>query len=313
MKKKRYIHLSSECGSLKKKNDNEGKEVMEEKNFHCPICDTDSLDTVVYTVLGYPISQCAECAVGRANVENFDPYSYYNNGYFTGKYEHSYTDYIGSKEVLNQEFAKTVEFIRATGPRQGKLLEVGCAYGLFLLQAKQYYDDYGVEPVEEAATYCQSSGLTNVKHGMLTKDDLEKIGTLDVAVMLDVIEHIDNVAKTVEMIAKNLRPGGSFIITTGDWNSLVARLTGKRWRLMAPPLHLWYFTPDSLEKLGQRFGLELISYTYPWKIVPLELVLQQALTMLGISVKVSLPKIFKTIGIPVSLHDAMRMTFRKVA
>ena len=131
--------------------------------------------------------------------------------------------------------------------------------------------------------------------------------------MLDVIEHIDNVTETIEMIAKNLRPGGSLIITTGDWSSLVARITGKRWRLMAPPLHLWYFTPDSLKKLGQRFGLKLISNTYPWKIVPLELILQQALTMLGINVKVSLPKIFKTLGIPVSLNDAMRMTFRKVA
>jgi len=288
------------------------KEVMKGKSFHCQICDIDCQYTVVYTVQGYPITKCVECGVGRADVEDFDPYFYYDDGYFTGKYEHSYTDYVGSKEVLNQEFARTVEFIRSIGPDQGKLLEVGCAYGLFLQQAKQYYDVHGIEIVKAAAAYCKSSGLSNVKHGTLTKDDLEKIGTLDVAIMLDVIEHIDNVAETVEMIANHLRPGGSFIITTGDWGSLIAKLTGSKWRLMAPPLHLWYFTPVSLEKLGHRFGLELISCEYPWKIVPFELILQQALTMLGINIKVSLPKIFKTLGLPVSLHDAMRLTFRKI-
>lgn len=286
--------------------------MMKGESSRCKICDVVCLHTVVYTVQGYPINKCDECGVGRADVDGFDPYYYYDNGYFTGKYEHSYTDYIGSKEILNREFAKTVDFIRSIGPEQGKLLEVGCAYGLFLQQAKQYYDVHGVEIVETAAAYCQSSGLTNVKHGVLAKDELEKIGDLDVAVMLDVIEHIDDVAETVEMIANYLRPGGSFTVTTGDWSSLVARITGPKWRLMAPPLHLWYFTPDSLEKLGQRFGLELISYNYPWKIVPLELILQQAFTMLGINIKVTLPKFLKTVGFPVSLHDAMRMTFRKV-
>jgi len=283
------------------------------KEFRCQICDIKSSHSVVYTVQGYPICKCSGCGVGRVEVESFDPLYYYDNGYFTGKYEHSYTDYIGSKEILSQEFSKTVDYIRSVGPTEGTLLEVGCAYGLFLQQAKKHYDVHGVELVEEAASYCQSSGLTNVKHGMLTKGDLEKIGVLDVAVMLDVIEHIDNVTETIEIITKHLRPGGSFIITTGDWSSLIARVIGSKWRLMAPPLHLWYFTPKSLEALGMRFGLELVSYDYPWKIVPIELILQQAFTMLGIKTKLSLPKMFKKLGFPVSLHDAMRMTFRKIS
>ncbi|MFC6283187.1 MULTISPECIES: class I SAM-dependent methyltransferase [Polaromonas] len=282
------------------------------KSFHCQICNEIRHHKVVYVVQGYPICKCEECGVGRADVEGFDPYRYYNNGYFTGKYEHSYVDYIGSKEILSREFSKTVEFIRSIGPTQGNLLEVGCAYGLFLQQAKQHYHIHGVELVEEAAAYCQANGLTKVKHGVLAKNDLEKIGTLDVAVMLDVIEHIDNVAETVGMISDHLRPGGSFTITTGDWASLVARITGQRWRLMAPPLHLWYFTPSSLAKLGQRFGLEVVSCSHPWKIVPLELILQQACTMLGIHAKISLPRLLKNLGLPVSLHDAMRIVFRKV-
>ena len=268
---------------------------------------------VVFVVDGYSIFKCGVCGVGRTDIDNFDPSRYYDNGYFTGKFEHSYKDYIGSKEILSREFAKTLEYIRSVGPAKGNLLEVGCAYGLFLQQAKAYYDVYGVELVPEAVSYCQEHGLANVKQGVLAKDDLEKMGVLDVAVMLDVIEHIDNVAETIGMIATHLRTGGSLILTTGDWNSIVARLVGPRWRLMAPPLHLWYFTPDSLKKLGQRFGLKVISCAHPWKIVPLELILHQAKTMLGITSDLDLPKPLKKIGFPASLHDAMRIVFRKLA
>jgi hypothetical protein len=80
------------------------------KSFHCQICNAVRHHDIVYIVQGYPICKCEECGVGRADVDSFDPYRYYNNGYFTGKYEHSYLDYIGSKEILSREFAKTVDF-----------------------------------------------------------------------------------------------------------------------------------------------------------------------------------------------------------
>jgi SAM-dependent methyltransferase len=286
--------------------------MSKEKVFYCQICGGARRHEIVYTVDSYPICRCKTCGVGRVDIEGFDPSHYYDSGYFTGKYKHSYIDYVGNKEVISREFKRTVDFIRSVGPAQGKLLEIGCAYGFFLQQAKSHYDVYGVEIVESAAAYCQSSGLTKIKNGALNKEDLEKIGSLDVAVMLDVIEHIDNVAETVGMIAANLRPGGSFIVTTGDWSSLLARITGPRWRLMAPPLHLWYFSPESLTRLGARFGLEVVSCSHPWKIVPLELILHQAGIMLGSKAKPSFPKLIKQLGLPANLFDAVRIVFKKV-
>ncbi len=283
------------------------------KNFHCQVCNVVNRHKVIYTIEGYPICKCRDCGVGRVDVQGFDPYRYYDNGYFTGKYKHSYIDYLGSQETIGREFAKTVDFVRSVGPSQGTLLEIGCAYGLFLQQAKPYFDVHGVEIVEAAAAHCRNTGLGNVKHGELNKEDIERIGALDVVVMLDVIEHIDNVSEVVEMIGGNLRPGGSFIVTTGDWASLAARLTGSRWRLMAPPLHLWYFTPESLARLGKRFGLKVVSCSHPWKIVPLELILQQAAIMLGVDLKPKLFGPFKTLGLPANMGDAMRIVFRKVA
>ena len=286
--------------------------MIEGTDDNCQICGSPERSDIAYVVDGYPVLRCKSCGVGRVAVKGFDPSKYYDDGYFTGKYEHSYTDYIGSKSVLSREFTKTLQFVRAHGPQDGRLLEVGCAYGLFLQQARCHYEVYGVEPVGAAASYCHAEGLAGVKHGFLTEQDFIKIGAIDVAVMLDVIEHIDNVAETVELVAKHLRKGGSFVVTTGDWSSLVARLTGPRWRLMAPPLHLWYFTPHSLETLGRRFGLEVISCSHPWKIVPLELILHQASSMLGLKTKMEMPRSLKRLGLPANMHDAMRIVFRKM-
>jgi len=282
------------------------------KDSYCQICGGLTLQSVVYEVDGYPICKCRSCDVGRVDIEHFDPSEYYDSGYFLGKYKHSYIDYLASEETLTREFKRTVEFVRANGPSLGKLLEIGCAYGFFLQEASRHYEVFGVEIAEDAARYCKSSGLSGVKSGVLEREDLARIGPLDVVVMLDVIEHIDNVEETIEMIAGSLRVGGSFVVTTGDWGSLLARAMGPKWRLMAPPMHLWYFSPENLMKLGQRFGLKMQSYSHPWKIVPLDLAIQQAGIMAGIKDRLRCPAWTKTLGIPANLYDAFRMVFSKV-
>lgn len=283
---------------------------MEKRTFYCQAC-ASSDQHIAYVIEGFPILRCQNCGVGRVDVENFDPKMHYDGGYFTGSYKHSYRDYLGSKDAISREFANLVKFIRETGPKNGKLLEIGSAYGFFLQKAREYYDVYGVEIVAEAAEYCHKTGLSGVKHGVLETADVDLLDSIDVAVMLDVIEHIDNLEETFGLLASNLNPGGSMFVTTGDWSSIAAKITGKNWRLMAPPLHLWYFTPRSLTLLGKRFGLEVKSIVHPWKIVPLELIVQQACVTLGLNLNIALPRSLRSVGIPANMWDAMRVTFVK--
>lgn len=290
------------------------KDFMSEKNLHrCQVCDGVSGYDMMYVVNGYPVLRCLSCGVGRVSIEEFSPHDYYDEGYFKGKHAESYKDYLGSKDVITREFQKTLDYIKRYSSSSGRLLEIGCAYGLFLQCAKASYEVHGVEVVKEAAQYCRDSGLNNVKHGEIDRQYIDSIGDLDIVAMLDVIEHIDNVAEVIELISSKLKIGGTLIVTTGDWASIFARFTGKGWRLMAPPFHLWYFTPKSLEALGRKYGLEVISIGHPWKIVPLELIIHQALFMMGISSKFNLPKWLRFFGLPANLYDSMRVVFRKIS
>jgi hypothetical protein len=105
-----------------------------------------------------------------------------------------------------------------------------------------------------------------------------------------------------------LRPGGVIVITTGDFESHLARLAGAHWRLMTPPQHLWFFTRTSVRQLAAGLGLSLEFMDRPWKIVPLSLIFFQLRRMLGLRPK---PAPAGRIGIPLNLFDTMRIVLRK--
>lgn len=272
----------------------------------CCICGTKSVPAVAIRKDGFDIAKCADCGTGRTVVANFDPAEFYNEDYFSGG---PYRDYEGSQITLRREFADQVAFLR-TFANGGKLLEIGCAFGFFLQEAKPYFEVHGFEIAQAAVDFCNRSGLPNVQHGGVTEDYLERHGPFDAVIMLDVIEHIDDVTATMAMLARHLSPKGVVLVTTGDWDALTAKLAGSRWRLLTPPFHLWFFTARGLTKMFRTLNLNREHLSHPWKLVPLELILSQASQMLGIEWRWKLPASVRNIGIPASMGDAMRMVFR---
>jgi hypothetical protein len=79
---------------------------------------------------------------------------------------------------------------------------------------------------------------------------------------------------------------------------------------MTPPQHLWFFTRESIGRLGEAAGLETISFAHPAKLVPLSLIGFQLRRMLGLK---PAPTGASGIGVPVNLFDAMRVVLRKRA
>lgn len=275
------------------------------------VCGSELTRSVVMRKNGFDIVRCEDCGAGRTQVDHFNPADFYGEGYFNGRVEGAYLDYQGSEETLRREFRDQVDFLAKQVPGGGKLLEIGCAYGFFLQEAKGHFEVYGVEMAQAAVDACRKAGLAHVEQGEVSEEYLRRHGPFDAIVLLDVIEHIDAVADTMAMLAEHLSPNGVVLVTTGDWSSIAARLTGAKWRLMTPPLHLWFFTPETLSRMFRNLGLQTTHLSHPWKLVPLELVLAQALSMLGMKWKPMLPKALRTAGIPANMFDAMRMVFRK--
>jgi SAM-dependent methyltransferase len=273
----------------------------------CPACGQTTPQRYLYAKNGCDILQCETCGLGRTETAGFDPTTYYTGDYFTGQHADGYADYLGAEPVLRREFSHTVDFIRTFRP-QGRLLELGCAYGFFLQEAKRHFDVSGIELAADAAAHARRSGL-DVITGMADEETLAPLGAMDVIVLLDVIEHLPAPRETLEMCARHLAPGGIIVLTTGDFGSLVARLTKTAWRLMTPPQHLWFFTAASMGRLAGTLGLRLEACDHPWKIVPLSLIRFQVARMLGL--RPAAGAAASRVGIPVNLFDAMRVVLRK--
>jgi SAM-dependent methyltransferase len=245
--------------------------------------------------------------LGRTETSDFDPQAFYTSAYFTGGRSDGYADYPAAEQILRQEFARTAKFISTLQPG-GRLLDIGCAYGFFLLEARRYYDVAGIELADEAAEHCRRSGL-DVLSGIADPATMARLGTFDVITLLDVIEHLPSPRETLALCTQHLAPAGIIVITTGDFGSAAARLMGASWRLMTPPQHLWFFTTESMCRFAASTGFEMELSDHPAKTVPLNLILFQLRRMLG--PRWSPVSLSNRIGIPVNLFDAMRVVLRK--
>jgi 2-polyprenyl-3-methyl-5-hydroxy-6-metoxy-1,4-benzoquinol methylase len=279
------------------------------QNLFCPACGQATVHKFLYNKNGCDVLKCNACGLGRSKAKAFDPTAYYTAGYFSGRLRDGYADYLGTEQVLRREFARTADFVRSSCP-SGKLLEIGCAYGFFLKEAMRYFDVSGIELSDDAAAHCRQAGL-NVVSGEADETNLKRFGNMDVIVMLDVVEHLRDPYRTLSACAKKLNPGGIIVLTTGDFGSSLARLTGAKWRLMTPPQHQWFFTAESIRRWSAHLGMTLERLDHPWKIVPLSLILFQLRRMVGFGFWARPSSI--RMGVPINLFDAMRIVLRRCA
>jgi SAM-dependent methyltransferase len=264
-----------------------------------------------YRKNGCDVFACERCGVGRAEASGFDPARYYGEAYFDGRLADGYADYAGSEAVLRRDFAATLaHLLRFVSG--GRLLEVGCAHGFFLLEARSRFEVHGIELAESAVRACHARGLASVRRGRLDAETLHGLPAFDAIVLLDVIEHLEDPGEAFRLLAGQLAPNGVVLLTTGDWSSLLARALGRHWRLMTPPQHLSFFTPRSLERLGRRHGLALEELSRPGKRVPAALILHQLARMFGLRPRAPRAgSALSCVGIPLNLFDALRVVYRK--
>ena len=238
-----------------------------------------------------------------------DLLSIYDESYFQGGQSDGYGDYLGTEAVLKREFKKSVELLREqTGYRPGlRLLELGSAYGFFLDQAAAHFDCLGVEVSETAADYSRQRGH-RILNQPLTQELLPAVGKVDVVAMFDVVEHLPDPVATLKVIDQCLNKDGVIVLTTGDVASLSARVFGKRWRLMTPPQHTFFFSQQTLRSIFEKMNYRIEVVKRPWKVVPLSLAFYQLGSRLGYRLK-ALEKL--NVFVPVNLGDTVLMVARK--
>jgi 2-polyprenyl-3-methyl-5-hydroxy-6-metoxy-1,4-benzoquinol methylase len=88
-------------------------------------------------------------------------------------------------------------------------------------------------------------------------------GSFECVTMWDYIEHsldpAGDLAKAYELLA----PGGVLALSTGDAASLVARVSGRRWHLLTPHHHNFFFSSAVARTALQGAGFGVVSLRHP--------------------------------------------------
>jgi SAM-dependent methyltransferase len=258
-------------------------------------------------VNGFAVVKC-ECGLARTVLPpDFDPASIYTEDYYQGGHRDGYADYAASGPELRHEFRRVVDALRTHVPG-GKLIEIGCALGFLVEEAAPFFETCGVEISDHARELCLERGLDVVREATL--EFLASRGPFDAAVMLDVLEHLQDPGETLDRLHAAMRPGAQLLVTTGDFGALLSRVMGKRWRLMTPPQHLWFFSRQTLTALLSRHGFRVHVVEHPWKLVPFALVAYQAARYVGGQ---AIVRRFTPPGrLPLNLFDVLRVIAERV-
>jgi 2-polyprenyl-3-methyl-5-hydroxy-6-metoxy-1,4-benzoquinol methylase len=217
----------------------------------CLVCDSERITDLTNYQKAF-LCRCENCGfVFSKRIPTLEEiYNHYNN------YSYGKNDYISPITLKRyEELLLKFEKFRKTN----KILDVGCGNGHFLSVAKKRgWDVYGTEFPEDAIEVCRNKGI-QMFAGELNIDDFD-LGTFDIVISIEVLEHINNPKEELGKFYKILRKGGLVYITTPNFNSLIRYRLKQKYTVINYPGHLSYYTPKTLKKAFQLSGFS------KWKI-----------------------------------------------
>jgi len=219
----------------------------------CNLCGADHQEIVYDTKLSnHPddiqvrIVKCLKCGLIYTNPRPAIGEIRINDESMTDQY------YIQEEKGLRQSANFILNYFK--NEKKGRLLDVGCATGFLLDEArKQGWEVYGVEPSAWAADYAKNQlQLPNIVQGSLNEANYPA-NFFDVVIFNNVIEHLSEPKESLEQIRRVLKPSGIICCNTPDVDSLASKVFGSKWWGIKQA-HLYYFNRHTLSDMFEATG-----------------------------------------------------------
>jgi 2-polyprenyl-3-methyl-5-hydroxy-6-metoxy-1,4-benzoquinol methylase len=235
--------------------------------INCDLCGSSEKKLITIEE-NYPISACLKCSFIYVN-----EIPKVENGKVLGEYYEGSEAEIEAGRLRYEAVSKFLikEINRHTA--KGKLLDVGCGYGFFLLEAqKNGWEVFGTELSEIAVSYANTKqNLPNVFYTDLSENVFEN-QKFEAINLTNVLEHVPSPTKTLLDCKRILSDDGVLTIRVPnmDFNNLKFKLLpilkilrlGKDGELTylssPPPIHLSGFSKKTLSKYFKKIGMEII-------------------------------------------------------
>lgn len=223
----------------------------------CPICGGPA--SVAATKDDTPLFNCAACAFRFFPLHEEAPEQLYATEYFVGE-GGEYGDYSADEPSHRRMARRYLRRIAAVGQRRpGLVLDVGCATGFFLDEARKAgWGVQGIEVSEYASNAARARGIPVVQ-GSFSVAELPPT-RYDAVTFFNSLEHIPDPRQVGERLAQVVKPGGLVVIETWDWRSAVALRLGLSWHQYDPRHVVSYFSEQAMRSLFKPPRWEVVRY-----------------------------------------------------
>ncbi len=188
--------------------------------------------------------------------------------------EHMVENPVFPPTTRERTFDRYLGTIEKAVPQRGCILDVGTADGAFLHVCQQRgWQVAGCELNRQLCDRGKQHYDIPIHPGTIFDMGL-KDKSFDVVTLWDVLEHTTHPKSVLQECQRVLTPGGLLVVNYPDINSLVARLTGRRWVLLLST-HLYYFTFPTMEKMLVKTGFRVLQNRWQWESLELGGTLQR--------------------------------------
>jgi SAM-dependent methyltransferase len=139
-------------------------------------------------------------------------------------------------------------------PRNARMLDAGCGTGQMLKTLQRRGEAVGLDISPEAIAFAASRGAENLVLGTVTAPPFRE-GSFDVALALDVIEHVDDDRAMLKGLRSLVKPNGAVIITVPAFTFLWSEHD-------VINHHRRRYRTDELQSRIEQAGLEVDRMTY---------------------------------------------------
>jgi SAM-dependent methyltransferase len=180
--------------------------------------------------------------------------AYRKGTYFSGVGKAGYEDYLSQEKSLRTTFRRFLGCLEKRGMTGGRMLEVGAGYGFFLAEARNFFSGlFGTEFSEEAGLHARRISGAQICGGGVSSLPASW-QDFDVAVSINVIEHVYDPLGFVSAVRSRLKEGGRVILATPDVGSFWYLLMKKSWPSFKVPEHVAYYSRRTLASLLEKTG-----------------------------------------------------------
>lgn len=237
---------------------------------HCPVCDgqgflpgAEVFDDRYGEPNRYRLARCARCAhlatAPRLN-ESALPALY---GTYYPRKDMRPQDVVRGAQDVVARFARLRRWWRGVD-NQGQyrvrpgeaMLDIGCGSGTSLLEARALgATAYGIEADPNVRPIAEALGL-NIHFGSLYDHPFPE-QRFDLVVLNQVIEHLPDPDKALQLLHERLAPGGRIVLVFPNVGSVWRWLCGLRWINWHIPYHLHHFTRQGFARMADRCGYRI--------------------------------------------------------